>query len=82
MCAHVLLNLLHRLRKSDKMCCSDDQITAFCQDFETNHIGTLMLDSIYHMKVTELCNCVICANDISYIKRYNRMTKFINIVNP
>ena len=54
MSAHVLLNLLNTLRKVIKCAVLPSNLPLFCNEFEKSHIGAPMLDSIYHMKVTEL----------------------------
>ena len=49
MSAHVLLNLLNKLRKRDNMCASDEHFITFSQHFDKfNNTGPLLLDSIYH----------------------------------
>ena len=49
MSTHVLLNLIHELRKRDKM--RDlPRILSFCNEFNKfNNTGARMVDSIYHM---------------------------------
>ena len=50
MSAHVLLNLLNELRKSDKMRGLSSILSLFCNEFNNfNDTGARMLDSIYHM---------------------------------
>ena len=50
MSAHILLNLLNELRKSDKMWGLPSILSLFRNEFnEFNNIGARMLDSIYHM---------------------------------
>ena len=50
MSAHVLLNLLNELRKTDKMRGCSRIFSLFRYDFNTiNNTGARMLDSIYHM---------------------------------
>ena len=50
MTAHVLLNLLNKLRKSDKMRGLPSILSFFCNKFnQFNNTGVQMLDSIYHM---------------------------------
>ena len=49
MSAHVLINLLNKLRKRDKMCGSAEHCFTFSQHFDKfNNTGPLLLDSIYH----------------------------------
>ena len=48
--AHVLLNLLNELRKSDKMRGMPSILSFFCNDFNKfNNTRAGMLDSICHM---------------------------------
>ena len=50
MSAHVLLNLLNKLRKSNKMRGLPSILSLFHNEFKKfNNTGALMLDSIYHM---------------------------------
>ena len=50
MSAHVLLNLLNELGKSDKMRGLLSILLLFCNGFNKfNNTGARMLDSIYHM---------------------------------
>ena len=50
MSAHVLLNLLKELRKSDKMRGLPSILMLFCNEFNKfNSTGARMFDSIYHM---------------------------------
>ena len=50
MSAHVLLNLLNELGKSDKMRGLPSILLLFCNKFNKfNNTGARMLDSIYHM---------------------------------
>ena len=50
MSAHVLLNLLNKLGKRDKMRGLPSILSLFRNKFNKfNHIGARMLDSIYHM---------------------------------
>ena len=56
MSAHVLLNLLNKLRKRDKMQGSPRILSLFCNEFnKSNNTDTRMLDSIYHMTIFQLC---------------------------
>ena len=49
MSAHVLLNLLHELGKSDKMRGLSSILLLFCKKFnQFNDTGARVLDSIYH----------------------------------
>ena len=49
MSAHVLLNLLNKLRKRDKMRGLLSILSLFCNKFKFNNTGTQMIDSLYHM---------------------------------
>ena len=50
MSAHVLLILLNKVGKSDKMRGLPSILSLFCKEFNKfNKIGARMLDSIYHM---------------------------------
>ena len=50
MSAHVLLNLLNELRKSDKMRGLMSILLLFCNEFNKfNNTGARMLDSIYQL---------------------------------
>ena len=50
MIAHVLLNLLNELRKSDKMRGLPSILSLFRNKFDKfNNTGSQILDSIYHM---------------------------------
>ena len=52
MSAHVLLNLLNKLRKRDKMRCLPSILSLFRNEFNKfNNTGARMLDSIYHMTI-------------------------------
>ena len=59
MSVHVLLNLLNKLGKSDKMRGLPSILSLFCNKFKIFNItGTQMLDSIYHMTLKLLKNCI------------------------
>ena len=50
MSAHVLFNLLNKLRKRDKMQGLPSILSLFCNTFNKfNNTGARMIDSIYHM---------------------------------
>ena len=50
MSGHVLLNLINKLRKRDKMRGLPSILSLFCDEFKKfNNTGARMLDSIYHM---------------------------------
>ena len=53
MSAHVLLNLLNKLRKRDKMRGLPSILSLFCIEFnQFNNTRARMLDIIYHMTTT------------------------------
>ena len=55
MSVHVLLNLLNKLRKRDKMRGLSSTLSLFCKEFNKfNNTRALMLDSIYHMTLRKL----------------------------
>ena len=57
MSAHVLLNLLNKLRKSDKMRGLPSILSLFRKELNKfNNTGARMLDSIYHMTLKLLKN--------------------------
>ena len=57
MSAHVLLNLLKELRKSDKMRGLPSILLLFRNEFNKfNNTGAQMLDSIYHMTLKLIKN--------------------------
>ena len=57
--AHVLLNLLNKLEKRDKMRGLSSILSLFCNKFnKSNNTGAQMLDSIYHMTLKLLLNCI------------------------
>ena len=59
MSAHVLLNLFNELGKSDKMRGLPSILLLFCNEFNKfNNTGARMLDSIYHMPLKFIKNCI------------------------
>ena len=65
MSAHVLLKLLNKLGKRDKMQGLQSILSLFCNKFnKSNNTRARMLDSIYHMTLRLLQNL------ISAVKRY------------
>ena len=59
MSAHVLLNLLNQLRKRDKMRSLPSILSLFHKEFNKfNNTGAQILDSIYHMTLKLLKNCI------------------------
>ena len=60
MSAHVLLNLLNKLRKRDKM---RGILSLFCNKFNKfKNTGPRMLDSVCHMTIKLFCNHVFIFN--------------------
>ena len=63
MSAHVLLNLLNELGKSDKMRGLPSILLLFRNEFNKfNNTGARMLDSIYHMTFRLLLNLISAVN--------------------
>ena len=63
MSAHVLLNLLNELRKSNKMQDLPCILLLFHNEFNKfNNTGARMLDSIYHMTFKLLSNHILALN--------------------
>ena len=61
MSAHVLLNLLNELGKSDKMRGLSSILLLFRNKFNKfNNAGARMLDSIYHMTLKLIKNRIFC----------------------
>ena len=59
MSTHVLLNLLYELRKNDKMRGLPSTLLLFLNKFNNfNNTGARMLDSIYHMTLKLIKNCI------------------------
>ena len=59
MSAHVLLNLLNKLRKRDKMRGLPSILSLFHNELnEFNNTIAPMLESIYHMTLRLLCNLI------------------------
>ena len=57
MSAHVLLNLLYKLRKRDKMRGIPSILSLFRKEFNKfNNSGARMLDSVGHMTIKLFCN--------------------------
>ena len=62
MSAHVLLNLLNKLGKSDKMRGLPSILLLFRIEFNKfNNTGARMLDSIYHMTLKSIRNRIFLA---------------------
>ena len=63
MSAHILLNLLSELGKSNTMLGLPSILSLFRNKFNKfNNTGTRMLDSIYHYDFKYFCNHVFGAN--------------------
>ena len=61
MSAHVLLNLLNKLRNADKIQGLPSVLSLFPIEFNKfNNTGARMLDSIYHMTLKFLKNHFFC----------------------
>ena len=59
MSAHILLNVLNELRKSDKMLGLPSSLSLFRNEFyKFNNTGARMVDSIYHMTLELFINHV------------------------
>ena len=59
MIAHVLLNLLNELKKSDKMQGLPNILSLFRNEFnKLNNTRARMIDSIYHMTLRLLWNLI------------------------
>ena len=68
MSAHVLLNLLKELRKSDKMRDLPSILSFFCNEFKKlNNTGAPILDSIYHMTLRLLWNLISGVKKIRFL---------------
>ena len=75
MSAHVLLNLLNKLKKRDKMQGLLSIILLFCDKFNKfNNIGAWMLDSIYHMILIVLWNHVFGKEMLKFCHTYATLT--------
>ena len=75
MSAHILFNLLNKLRKSDKMQGLPSISSLFRNEFNKfSNTGAQMLDSIYHVTLKLLLNhlffCAIMQRFAIYTRRY------------
>ena len=71
MSAHVLLNLLNKLGKSDKMRGLLNILSLFRNKFNKfNYTGARMLDSIYHMTLKLLKNHIFCVKKSRFCHPY------------
>ena len=60
MIAHVLLNQLNELGKRDKMQGLPSILSLFSNEFnKLNNTGAGMMDSIYHLTLKLLHNCIL-----------------------
>ena len=67
MSAHVLLNLLNELGKSDKMRGLPSILSLFRNEFNKfNNTGARMLDSIYHMTLQLFWNHIFCVKTLGF----------------
>ena len=71
--AHVLLNLLKELRKIDKMQGLPSILLLFCNKFNKfNNTGARMLDSIYHMTLKLLKNCIFGIKNVKILSSFTQ----------
>ena len=67
MSAHVLLNLLNKMRKTDKMQGLPSILSLFCNKFNKfNNTGARMLDSIYHMTLKLFGNHIFGVKTLAF----------------
>ena len=83
--ARVLLNLLNELRKRDKMRGLPSILSLFCNEFNKfNNTGAGMLDSIYHMTLILLKNCIFWCENVKilpfFTQRYDG-SHYVMLVN-
>ena len=87
MSAHVLLNLLNELRKSDKMQGLLSILSLFRNWFNKfNNTGAQMLDFIYHMTLKSYVVSTLLVNKHQHFAKYTRpygrhlimLSKFVN----
>ena len=76
MSAHVLLNLLNKMRKRDKMRGLPSILSLFRNKFNKfNNTGARMLNSIYHMTIKLIKNCIFLRENVkslsSFTQHYN-----------
>ena len=68
MSAHVLLNLLNELGKSDRMRGLPSILSLFRNEFNKfNNTRARMLDSIYHMTLRLLCSLISGVKLINFV---------------
>ena len=71
MSAHVLLNSLNELKKSDKMRGLSSILLLFGNEFDKfNNTGARMLDSIYHMTLKLLTNGIFWHENIKILSLF------------
>ena len=72
MSAHVLLNLLDELEKSDKMRGLPSILSFFRKEFgKFNNVGARMLDSFYHMTFKLIKNRILALTSRCYHLLHN-----------
>ena len=68
MSAHILLNLLNELRKSDKMRGLSSILSLFRNEFNKfNNTGGRMQDSIYHMALKLFLNPIFLRENVTVL---------------
>ena len=77
MSAHVLLNILNKLRKRDKMRGLPRILSLILNEYDKlNNTGAPMLESIYHMALKFIKNRIFWRENFkilsSYTQRYNK----------
>ena len=71
MSAPVLLNLLNKMRKSDKMRGLSSILSLFRNEFNKfNKTRARMLDCIYHMKLRLLCSLIFDVKRYTFVIMY------------
>ena len=67
MSAHVLMTLLNKLRKRDKMRGLPSILSFFHNQFNKfNNTAARMLDSIYHMTLKKIRNHIFCVKTLGF----------------
>ena len=73
MSAHILLNLLNELGKSDKMRGLSSILSHFSNEFNKfNKPGARMVDSIYHMTLKLLKNRIFWRENIKILQSFTQ----------
>ena len=71
MSAHVLLNLLNELGKSDKMRGLPSILSLFRNEYNKfNSTGARMLDSIYHMTLKSIKNRIFLRENVNILSSF------------